>query len=132
MLSLNDTSRTSKQDRWIINVDGSAIEVNKCVGLAVTCLEGTKLLYALKYTFLINNNELEYEAILAGLKITRVLNIRNICILIDFQEVAGQINGEYEAKEDNMQQYMHLVSTFLPYFTSIKVEHIPRKENLEA
>lgn len=49
--------------------------INKGDGLAFKLPEGTKLLYTVKYTFDISNNEFEYEAHLNGLRISRSLKI---------------------------------------------------------
>lgn len=68
----------------------------------ITSPEGSRLFYALKYTFPISNNEFEYEAVLAGLRVARTLHIQKLQIFTDSQVIASHINSEFKAKEDNM------------------------------
>ncbi|XP_074337069.1 uncharacterized protein LOC141674249 [Apium graveolens] len=44
------------------------------------------------------NNQVEYEALIAGLKLSKALRIQNLKIYSDFQILVKQINGEYIAK----------------------------------
>uniref|UniRef100_A0A2N9GE62 Uncharacterized protein n=1 Tax=Fagus sylvatica TaxID=28930 RepID=A0A2N9GE62_FAGSY len=50
------------------------------------------------------NNEAEYEALLTGLEMAKVLGATELEVLSDSQLVVGQVNGDYEAKEGRMQQ----------------------------
>lgn len=111
-------------DCWKIHVDGSATEANHSARLAITSHKGSKLFYALKYTFSISNNESEYEEVLVCLWVVRTLHIQKLHVFTDSQVIVGHINGEFEAKEDNMQQYLQLVSSFLYDFQFLKTEHV--------
>lgn len=119
-------------DCWIIHVDDSAAESNCGTSLATTSPKGSKIFYALKYTFPIRNNESEYEAVVAGLRVARTLHIQKLHVFTDSQVIASQINGKFEAKEDNMEKYLQLVSSFIKDFQFLKIEHITRKSNTEA
>lgn len=55
------------------------------------------------------NNEVEYEAILTGLRIGRALGAKNILLKSNSKLVVGQIRGKYEAKEGRMQKYLKLM-----------------------
>ena len=55
------------------------------------------------------NNEVEYEAILTGLRIVRALGAKNILLKSNSKLVVGQIRGKYEAKEGRMQKYLKLM-----------------------
>ena len=45
------------------------------------------------------NNEAEYEALLTGLKMAKILGAAELDVLSNSQLVVGQVNGDYEAKE---------------------------------
>ena len=42
------------------------------------------------------------------------------------------MNGEYKAREDNMEKYMAIVKELMTRFQSVKVEYVPRAMNTEA
>ena len=52
--------------------------------------------------FLAINNEVEYESVLTGLRLGRVLGVKHLLVQNDSKLVIGQIKGEYEAKEERM------------------------------
>ena len=55
------------------------------------------------------NNEAEYEAILMGLRVGKVLGDKNLLPQSDSMLVMGKTKEEYEAKEERMQKYLRLV-----------------------
>jgi len=54
---------------------------------------------SIRFGFTTSNNQAEYEALIAGLKLAKDLGVRNLKCQIDSQLVAGQMNGEYQARE---------------------------------
>ncbi|GJV54541.1 reverse transcriptase domain-containing protein [Tanacetum coccineum] len=62
--------------------------------------------YALRFEFTATNNEAEYEALIAGLRIAARMGVRNLEANVDSRLVANHVLGEYVAKEDNMIQYL--------------------------
>ena len=55
------------------------------------------------------NNEAEYEAILTGLDLAKVVGALSVVLHSDFQVVVGHINGDYEAKGEQMKKYLYLI-----------------------
>ena len=55
------------------------------------------------------NNEVEYEALITGLKLAKMLMARRIVLQADSQLIVEQVKGVYEAREDRMKKYMDLV-----------------------
>ncbi|GJS03653.1 reverse transcriptase domain-containing protein [Tanacetum coccineum] len=68
-------------------------------GLVLIGPSGIKYTYAIRLTFPSTNNEAEYEALLAGLRIARQMNISNIEVKVNSKLVASQINKSYEANK---------------------------------
>ncbi|GJW26511.1 reverse transcriptase domain-containing protein [Tanacetum coccineum] len=56
-------------DPWTLFTDGSSCINGSGAGLILTNPEGTKFTYALRFRFDATNNEAEYEALIAGLRI---------------------------------------------------------------
>ncbi|GJR22197.1 reverse transcriptase domain-containing protein [Tanacetum coccineum] len=101
-------------------------------GLVLIGPSGIGYTYALHLTFPSTNNEAEYEAFLAGLRIARQMNISNIEVKVDSKLVASQINRSYEANKDNMIKYLEKAKEYASGFKSFSIENIPRNMNQKA
>ncbi|GKC94925.1 reverse transcriptase domain-containing protein [Tanacetum coccineum] len=55
------------------------------------------------------NNEAEYEALLAGLRIAEKIGVQSLQVNVDSKLVANQVNGTYIAKETDMIKYLEKV-----------------------
>jgi ribonuclease HI len=101
---------------WKLFTDGSSCGDGSGVGLVLISPEGAEFTYALRFTFKASNNESEYEALLARLKIAGQMAVENLQAYINSRLVANQVNGSYVAKETEMVQYLEkateLISTF--------------------
>ncbi|GKC25582.1 reverse transcriptase domain-containing protein, partial [Tanacetum coccineum] len=71
----DDTLDTPIEDReelpdpWVLFTDGSSCIDGSGAGLIITNPEGMEFTYALRFRFNATNNEAEYEALIAGLRI---------------------------------------------------------------
>ena len=84
-------------------------------GLILISLEGIIAEYAMRFEFPATNNGAEYEALIAGLRIAKELRIDRHRVHSDSQLVVGQVNENYEAREDSMAKYLEKVkSSSLP------------------
>nr|GEW46452.1 hypothetical protein [Tanacetum cinerariifolium] len=93
---------------------------------------GIEYTYALRLTFPSTNNEVEYEALLAGLTIAWQMNISNIEVKVDSKLVASQINRSYEACKDNMIKNMNQKADVLSKLTSVAFNHLTKEDKNEA
>ena len=62
----------------------------------------------------------------------KILGAAELDVLSDSQLVVGQVNGDYEAKEGRMQQYLNLVRRQISQFREVRLSRIPREQNTEA
>lgn len=60
-------------------------------------LEGEVFESAIRLTFTITNNEVDYEVVIVDMKIAREMEAKSLEIKSDSQIVAGHIGREYEA-----------------------------------
>ncbi|GKC73069.1 reverse transcriptase domain-containing protein [Tanacetum coccineum] len=93
-------------EAWTLYTDGAASSKGSGAGLILTGPSGVEYAYALRLTFASTNNEAEYEALLAGLRIARMMNVLWIEVKVDSKLVASQINGMYEASNGSMIKYL--------------------------
>ncbi|KAK6131228.1 hypothetical protein DH2020_035027 [Rehmannia glutinosa] len=64
---------------------------------------------SLKLEFGVTNNEVEYEALIADIKLGQKCQAKKLVAYTDSQLVAMQVQGEYEAKEKTMVAYLEQV-----------------------
>ncbi|GJX79601.1 reverse transcriptase domain-containing protein [Tanacetum coccineum] len=87
--------------------------------------EGVEFTYALRFPFETTNNEAEYEALIAGLRIAEKMGVKNLEVNVDSKLVANQVNGTYIAKETDMVKYLEKV-----LMEELKEKSIKEKEVL--
>ncbi|GJV62791.1 reverse transcriptase domain-containing protein [Tanacetum coccineum] len=116
-------------DPWILFTDGSSCVDGSRAGLILTDPEGGEFTYALRFRFEATNNEAEYEALIAGLKIAEQIGVKNLQVSVDSCLVANQVNGSYIAKEPVMVLYLDEVKTLSGGFKKCSIKQVPRSEN---
>ncbi|GKB66940.1 reverse transcriptase domain-containing protein [Tanacetum coccineum] len=117
---------------WILFTDGSSCTDGSGAGLILTNPEGMEFTYALRFRFDATNNEAEYEALIAGLRIAEQMGVKNLQANVDSRLVANQVNGTYVAKEADMIRYLEKVRTLTSSFKAFSIRQIPRSENKKA
>ena len=78
--------------------------------------EGHRFHCAIRFDFTASNNEVEYEALLAGLRLARDMNIKSLEIYSDSQLVVNQITREYQARGLKMVAYLNKAKDLLAQF----------------
>nr|GEX13818.1 reverse transcriptase domain-containing protein [Tanacetum cinerariifolium] len=94
------------QEPWTLFTDGSSCVDRPGAGLILTSPKRTKFTYALRFQFTASNIEAEYEELIADLRITTQMGVRNVHVSVDSKLVANQVLGTYVAKEENMIKYL--------------------------
>ncbi|XP_076928723.1 uncharacterized protein LOC143592776 [Bidens hawaiensis] len=80
----------------------------------------------------ITNNEAEYEALLAGLRMVEKVKAKRVKDHVDSLLVANQVGGSYDAKDLKMKKYLKKTHELLKKFENAEVTHIPRSSNKKA
>ncbi|XP_074352562.1 uncharacterized protein LOC141691701 [Apium graveolens] len=82
--------------KWKFFVDGS-VAGKKCgVGLIISSPKGFEICQAIRFDFPFTNNEVEYEALLAGMELARSLEAKHLRAFSDSMLVVKHFPGEYE------------------------------------
>ncbi|XP_050889380.1 uncharacterized protein LOC127094613 [Lathyrus oleraceus] len=118
--------------KWTIFVDGASSTSGSGAGIILENEEGILIEVSLALAFPTSNNQAEYEAFLAGLRLADDLGAKEVKISTDSQLVASQVRGEYQTKNDNLLGYLSLVKEKLDRFEKWEVQHIPREHNTRA
>ncbi|GKA52654.1 reverse transcriptase domain-containing protein [Tanacetum coccineum] len=102
--------------RWTLFTDGSSCVDGCGAGVILTDPEGVEFTYALRFQFEATNNEAEYEALIAGLRIAEKIGVQNLEVNVDSKLVANQVlskvSGEITTIFQNFEK-MHKKSDFL-------------------
>jgi len=115
------------KEGWTVFVDGSSNSKGSGVGIIVEDSKGIVVEISLGLSFHVTNNTAEYEAFLARLRIAKNLRALKIRIFTDSQMVASQVTGDYQVREEHLQQYVQLVLEKMKEFETVEVTHVPRE-----
>ncbi|KAM2034557.1 hypothetical protein ACFXTH_037634 [Malus domestica] len=91
---------------WSLYVDGSSNQQGCRAGLVLTTPDKVVMEYALRFKFKASNNEAEYEALIAGLRLAKHLGVKRIDIFSDSQLVVNQVTNNFEDKDSSMAAYL--------------------------
>ncbi|KAL0293257.1 UNVERIFIED_CONTAM: hypothetical protein Sradi_6948800 [Sesamum radiatum] len=92
----------SKVEKWLLHVDKSSMIQGSGADIVITSPQGEDLEFTVKFSFKASNNEAEYKALVLGMKITHETGARHLIAYLDSQLIVKQVEGTYEAKEENM------------------------------
>ncbi|KAL0405651.1 UNVERIFIED_CONTAM: hypothetical protein Slati_3879000 [Sesamum latifolium] len=105
-MSMEDTP---SDQVWLLHVDGSSTTQGSSAGVVITSPQGEDLEFAIKFGFKASNNEVEYEALVIGMKMAHEAGARHLLAYSDSQLIVNQIEGTFEAKEESMIQYLQQI-----------------------
>ncbi|KAI5344469.1 hypothetical protein L3X38_012346 [Prunus dulcis] len=120
------------QPLWTLFVDGSSNAQGCGAGLVLISPDKVALEYALRFKFQASNNEAEYEALLAGLRLAKEMDAKQIQIFSDSQLVIHQVNQDFTAKDASMTAYLQHARHLLATFQVHSINQVPRSENSHA
>ncbi|CAL8161747.1 unnamed protein product [Prunus armeniaca] len=120
------------QPLWTLYVDGSSNAQGCGAGLVLISPDEVVLEYALRFKFHASNNEAEYKALLAGLRLPKEMGARQIQIFNDSQLVVYQVNQDFTAKDVSMTAYLQHTRHLLATFNAYLISQVPRSENSHA
>ena len=94
----NSESIERDVEQWTLFVDGASNDIGSEASMMLISPEGHKIHCVIRFGFKASNNKSKYEALIAGLRLTRELQVRNVKIFSDSQLVVNQINYVYLAR----------------------------------
>ncbi|XP_022843135.1 uncharacterized protein LOC111366655 [Olea europaea var. sylvestris] len=114
---------------WHLFVDGYSGKTGFGAGIVLESPKGHKLNCAVRFSFKALNNVAEYEALLAGLRLTKEMQVKRLLANNNSQLVVSQVNGNFAAKDSSMAAYLKLVLDLIPHFERFKLIKVPYLEN---
>ena len=94
---------------WKVFVVGASSTIRARAWIIIITLEGIRLEHSFKLGFKGFNNEAEYEALLAGLRVVLDMGAREVEIYSDSRLVVSQVQGSFKARDALVKEYLWLV-----------------------
>ncbi|XP_024017090.1 uncharacterized protein LOC112090316 [Morus notabilis] len=120
----DNVEKADKSPRWKHYVDGSSNDNGNGAGLVLHTPEAHKITSAIRFEFPASNNEVEYEVLLAGLRLAG-----NLDIFSDSQLIVYQMKGQYQTRDEKMAAYVKKVKEALRRLTAYDIQQVPRADN---
>ncbi|XP_075675143.1 uncharacterized protein LOC142644405 [Castanea sativa] len=117
---------------WKVFVDSVSNVAGAGAKIVVITPKGIKLEHSFRLGFRAFDNEAEYEALLAGLRVVSDLGAKEVEVYLDSWLVVNQVKGSFEAKDLQMIEYLWLVKQTMGHFSSVRVEQVARGQNRHA
>ena len=117
---------------WKIYVDGAANHRGSGVGLVLISPERIIIKNYLRLSFLATNNEAEYETLLVGMTLVQKMGGKAVEIFSYSRLVVGQVQGELEASDLRIQEYLSQVRHLQSRFEYFNLSHILRSRNTHS
>ena len=102
------------------------------MGLVIISLEKIIIEKSLRLSFKATNNEAEFQALLVGMTMVQRMGGKVVEKFLDLRLVVGQVEGDLEARDLRMQEYLNKVKHIQSGFESFNLLQIPKSRNTHA
>ncbi|XP_010424375.1 PREDICTED: uncharacterized protein LOC104709463 [Camelina sativa] len=122
----------SEYDIWSLHVDGASSKMGSGAGVRLTSPTGEILEQSFRLAFSASNNDADYEALIAGLRLAHEIGVKKIQAYCDSQLVTRQFSCDYATKHARMDAYLKVVRNLSQKFEFFELVKIPRSDNAPA
>ena len=110
-------------------MDGASSTKGASAGIVIITPEGIRLKHSFRLGFKASNNEAEYEALIVGLKTAFDLGARNVEVYSDSWLVINQVQGNFEARDSLMKEYLRVAKQIMAKFSTASVNQVAQGKN---
>jgi ribonuclease HI len=123
---------TERPEHWVMYFDGSLNLEGAGVGVLLISPTGEQLKYILQIFWKVSNNEVEYEALLHGLRLAASLGIKRLLVYGDSAVVINEVKKSWDRNKENMDAYCLEVRKLKNKFSGLEFHRIVRDNNVAA
>ena len=92
--------------------------------------KGEQLKYVFQILFKVSNNEVEYEALIHGLRLAISLGIKRLLVYGDSLLVVQQVNKEWDINKETLDAYVVEIRKLENKFSGLEIHHVIRDNNV--
>ncbi|RDX88227.1 pol, partial [Mucuna pruriens] len=129
---MTPAANKDEEGEWFLSVDGSSNRAGSGAGVILEGPTGAFIEQSLHFEFKASNNQAEYEALLAGMKLAKEIGVRRLTAKSDSKLVTGQVNGDYQTKDPQLAKYCERAAATASSFDKFTLQHVPREQNERA
>ncbi|KAL0302307.1 UNVERIFIED_CONTAM: hypothetical protein Scaly_2566600 [Sesamum calycinum] len=82
-----------KERPWLLHIDRSSTTQGSGAGVVITSPQGGDMEFAIKFNFKASNNEVEYEALVLGMRMAQNAGALHLLAYSDLQLIVKQVSG---------------------------------------
>ncbi|RDX63400.1 rnhA, partial [Mucuna pruriens] len=117
---------------WFLLVDEASNPTGSGAGVILEGPNGVLIEQSLHFEFKASNNQAEYEALLAEMRLAKELEAKTLTAKSDSKLITGQVNGEYQARDPKLMKYLDKATKMAATFEKFTLLHMPRGQNERA
>jgi ribonuclease HI len=117
---------------WKLHFDGSVCARGCGIGCVVKAPSGIVYEVSVRLEFSCTNNQVEYEALLAGLEWLANLGVKHVEASGDSKLVVQQMKWENQCLDSTLNQYHDRCMQVIKEFDTFYIEHVHRSKNEQA
>ncbi|XP_047314304.1 uncharacterized protein LOC124918099 [Impatiens glandulifera] len=129
MVFPDDEIMTVQSKAWKLMFDGALGKQGYDIGILLIDPADTYNPTYVKLGYSVTNNEAEYEACIAGIKLASEKRISILEVIGDSNLVISQANRDWQVKEGNLKPYHSFLMCLIAKFESVVFIHAPRSQN---
>ncbi|GAU23009.1 hypothetical protein TSUD_297540 [Trifolium subterraneum] len=123
VLELTDPPSENDPQPWTLSVDGSSNLRGSGAGVVLEGPEGVLIEQSLRFSFKESNNQAEYGALIAVMKLAKET---------DVQELKAQSDSQLVAKDPQLAKYLEKVKEMVKHFAMFELAYVPMEQNSRA
>ncbi|XP_027342956.1 uncharacterized protein LOC113855511 [Abrus precatorius] len=126
------TQHNTISDMWNLHVDGSSNQLGSGAGVILEGPNAFATEQSIRFGFKASNNQAEYEALLAGLRLAKEMGVKRITAWSDSKIVTEQVNDTNQIRDSIMLKYYQEVKKIKTEFEEVCIRYTPRNMNARA
>ncbi|GAU31015.1 hypothetical protein TSUD_393000 [Trifolium subterraneum] len=132
VLEMTTPPEMASTQPWTLSVDGASNLRGSGAGIVLEGPNGVLIEQSLRFAFKASNNQAEYEALIAGMKLAKEMEVLDLKAKSDSQLVTNQVSSEYQTKDPQLMRYLEKVRGLAEQFDNFELIHVPRDQNSKA
>ncbi|PNY11290.1 gag-pol polyprotein [Trifolium pratense] len=132
VLEMSPPPAAEKTSPWTLSVDGASNIRGSGAGVVLEGPDGVMIEQSLRFAFKASNNQAEYEALIARMKLAKAMEVKDLRAMSDSQLVTNQVSGKFQTKESQLIKYLEGVQSLAKHFNSFELVYVPREQNTRA